>query len=41
MIASVIAFLSMAFIYNIGKKEEEEMAALSESMVKVGAGNDD
>ncbi len=26
MAASVIAFLSMAFIYNIGKKEEEEMA---------------
>ncbi len=27
MAASVIAFLSMKFIYNIGKKEEEEMAA--------------
>ena len=41
MAGSLIAFLSMAFIYNIGKKEEEEMAALAESMVKVGAGNDD
>ena len=28
---SLIAFLSMAFIYNIGKKEELEMAALSQA----------
>ncbi len=27
MVASVISFLSMKFIYNIGKKEEEEFAA--------------
>lgn len=40
-IGSLVAFLSMTFIYNIGKKEEHEMAALAESMVKVGAGNDD
>ncbi len=28
---SLIAFLSMQFIYNIGKKEEDEMAALAKA----------
>lgn len=41
MIASVIAFLSMAFIYNIGKKEEEEMAAAAASRANMNAGSDD
>ena len=40
-VGSLVAFLSMTFIYNIGKKEEHEMAELAESMVRVGAGNDD
>ncbi|MBQ7005322.1 MAG: MFS transporter [Clostridia bacterium] len=39
--ASVIAFLSMKFIYNIGKKEEEEMAALARAEAEAMAGTSD
>ena len=43
---SLIAFLSMKFIYNIGKKEEEEMAAATKAAAEVndystGKGIDD
>ena len=38
---SLIAFLAMKFIYNIGKKEEDEMAAAAAKRINIGAGNDD
>ena len=40
---SLIAFLSMKFIYNIGKKEEDEMAAATKAAVdrSIGKGVDD
>ena len=40
---SLIAFLSMQFIYNIGKKEEDEMSALAEKSGEhsIGQGIDD